>query len=318
MVCPLLSRELAVVEGVTPSAEIAMTRMTVITPSYRPDFELCVDLNRSVLQYAPECVEHHILVPRSDYKLFSRLAGPRTHVRCREELLPASFVRVPLTRFLLDLRWPFLPVRGWIEQQLVKLAAASKSDGDVVLIVDSDVQFVHPLRAEMFVRNGAVRFYRLPGGVDARLPTHIKWHRSARKLLGLPPQSPPHADYVTSMVACDPSLIRRMLTRVESATGRPWAMALARQLHFSEWTLYGVFTEELAGPEANSFVSDEPLCKGDWSTSFSKDKADEFLAQLGPRDVAAMMSSKTGIPITVRRSAFADLQERCKRTANPS
>src|SRR5262245_11138693 len=73
------------------AAGTGMTRIAVITPSYRPDFELCVDLNRSVLEFAPEYVNHQILVPRSDFALFRQLAGPRTHVRCREELLPPSF-----------------------------------------------------------------------------------------------------------------------------------------------------------------------------------------------------------------------------------
>ena len=288
-----------------------MTRLVVITPSYRPDFELCVDLNRSVLAFAPESVEHHILVPKADFRLFARsLAGPRTHVRCREELLPASLVRLPLTDFLLNFRWPFVPVRGWVEQQLVKLAAASACTEDVVLIVDSDVQFLRPFDAQTFTRNGAVRFYRLPNGVNAGLPYHVRWHAGARSLMGLPPRSPPHADYISSMVACNPAVIRQMLARVESSTGRPWTQAIAGQFHFSEWTLYGVFMEELAGSDVNSFVSDQPLCMGDWSTAFSKDEADEFLAKLPPTDIAAMISSKAGTEVAVRRSALADWRGR--------
>src|SRR5262245_18641724 len=184
-----------------------MTRMAVITPSYRPDFELCVDLNRSVLEFAPEYVTHQILVPRSDFALFRRLAGPRTHVRCREELLPPSFVRMPFTEFSLNLRWPFLPVRGWIEQQIVKLTSAATCTEDVVLLVDSDVVFVRPFRAETFVRDGIVRFYRLPDGVDSRLPRHVLWHQGARALLGVPPASPPYADYISGMIACDPAIV---------------------------------------------------------------------------------------------------------------
>ena len=41
-----------------------MTRMAVITPSFAPDFELCADLNRSVLAHSPDSVRHHIIVPR--------------------------------------------------------------------------------------------------------------------------------------------------------------------------------------------------------------------------------------------------------------
>src|ERR1700694_3836202 len=62
--------------------KIAMKRMSVITPSFAADFEICADLPRSVLEFSPESVHHHIIVPRSDLKLFARLAGPRTHIRC--------------------------------------------------------------------------------------------------------------------------------------------------------------------------------------------------------------------------------------------
>src|SRR5262249_48004641 len=65
----------------------AMARMAVITKSFAPDFELCAALNRSVLDNSPDTVQHHIIVPRSDLKLFGRLALPRTRVRCEADLL---------------------------------------------------------------------------------------------------------------------------------------------------------------------------------------------------------------------------------------
>jgi hypothetical protein len=283
-----------------------MRTMTVLTPSFRNDFELCVDLNRSILEFAPKCVRHHIFVPRSDFHLFRRLAGQRTQVEIREELLPGSFVRVPHFDYMLNLRWPFMPVRGWIEQQLVKLQAASASTDDVVLLVDSDVQFVRPFTVETFVRNGLVRFYRLPNGVDARLPRHVRWHKCARTLLGLPKEAPPFADYVHGMIACDPAIVRQMLARVESTTGLPWMTAISRQLHFSEWTLYGVYVDHVLGPRANEFASDRSLCCGHWTTPLSQDEAEEFLGKLESTDVAAMISSKAGTPLQVRRAAFAN------------
>jgi hypothetical protein len=54
-----------------------MTRIAVITKSFAPDFELCAALNRSVLDFAPETTQHHIIVPRSDLNLFDQLSGPR-------------------------------------------------------------------------------------------------------------------------------------------------------------------------------------------------------------------------------------------------
>jgi hypothetical protein len=98
-------------------------------------------LNKSVLDNSPDTVQHHIIVPRSDLKLFGRLADTRTHIRCEADLLPRTFVRVPLVNITVNVSRPFPPVRGWIQQQVVKLAAIAASEDDVVLVVDSDVEF---------------------------------------------------------------------------------------------------------------------------------------------------------------------------------
>jgi hypothetical protein len=279
--------------------------MAVITPSFAPDFELCSDLNRSVLAYSPDSVRHHIIVPASDLKLFGRLAGPRTNIRCEDDFLPRSFVS--LGNFKINLGRPFPPVRGWILQQVIKLAAVAERDEDVVLLVDSDIEFLRPFTVETFIRNGVVRFYRKHDEIDERLPRHMIWHRVARTLLGLPPADPPYNDYVSSLLPWDPAIVRRMLERVTATTGRPWTTAVAGQLHFSEWTLYGVFVDEAIGAPANSFASDDPLCLAYWGTvPLDQNGAVEFLRSMRPTDVAAMISAKSRTPLAVRRAAFAD------------
>jgi hypothetical protein len=55
-----------------------MVRTAVITKTFAPDFDLCASLNRSVLENSSDTIHHHIIAPRSDLKLFARLAGPRT------------------------------------------------------------------------------------------------------------------------------------------------------------------------------------------------------------------------------------------------
>ena len=295
--------------------EHVMTRMAVITPSFAPDFELCSDLHRSVLRHAPDTVHHHIIVPRADLKLFSRLAGPQTHIQCEADFLPRSFVPLPLSKFTINLTRPFPPVRGWILQQVIKLAAVAASSDDVVLLVDSDVEFVRPFSAETFMRDGTVRFYRLPREIDERLPRHMIWHKAARALLGLPNAAPPFTDYISSLLAWNPTIVRQMLAQVTAATGRPWASAIAGELHFSEWTLYGVFVDAVLGAPSNSFTSDDPLCLAHWGTSpLDRESAIEFFCRLKPTDVAAMISAKSGTPLAVKRAAFA--QYRTAKTAS--
>ena len=283
-----------------------MKRLSVITKSFKPDFELCSDLHRSVLNSSPDWVHHHIIVPRRDAKLFGRLAGPRTHIRCETDLLPRSFLPVPFTNVTFNLGRPFPPVRGWILQQVVKLAAVAASEDDLVLVADSDVEFVRPVTVETFVRDSVVRLYRKPQAIDEKLPRHMAWHRTARALLGLPPAEPPYTDYISSLLACDPAIVRQMLARVTATTGRPWTTAIAGRLHFSEWTLYGVFVDDVIGAPANSFASDDPVCLAYWDeTPLNRDGAVDFLRGVRPTDVAAMISAKSRTPLAVRRAAFA-------------
>ena len=248
-------------------------------------------------------------MPRPDLKLFGRLASARTHIRCDADLLPRAFVRVPFSNITVNLRRPFPPVRGWIQQQVIKLAAVAASEDDVVLIADSDVEFVRRFTAEMFVRDGKVRFFCKPNQVDKRLPRHMTWHRVARALLGLPPAEPPYPDYISSLIAWDPMIVRRMLARVAATTGRPWPTAIAGQLDFSECVLHGVYVDEVAATPANSFVSDDPLCRVYWEqTPLNMDDAARFIRSVRPTDIAVVLQSKSRTPPAVREAIFSALR----------
>lgn len=288
-----------------------MTRMVVFTKSYAPDFELCADLSRSILESSPGSVHHHIVVPRRDIGLFSPLANSRTHIHCEAAFLPRTFVAVPFSNMTANLRRPFPPIRGWILQQIIKLAAAASFEADVVLIADSDVEFVRSFSAETFIQDRVVRFFRQPDCIDEQLPRHVIWHRVARTLLGLPQTSVPLTDYISPLVAWDPALVRRMLERVESTTGQPWPSAIGGLLHFSECILYGVFVEAIADDRASHAASDDPLCHFYWNTlPLDRAGASDFLSHIRPTDVAAMISAKSHTPISVRRAAFTDYRVR--------
>jgi hypothetical protein len=248
-------------------------------------------------------------VPRSDLKLFGRLAGPRTHIHCETDFLPRTFVPVPFINIKVNLRCPLPPVRGWIQQQVIKLAAVAASKEEAVLIADSDVEFFRRFTAEIFIRDGNVRFFCNPNHVDERLPRHMIWHRVARELLGLPPAEPPYPDYISSLLVWDPRIVRRMLARVTAMTGRPWSTAIGGQLHFSEFVLYGVFVDNLVGAPGNSFVSDDPLCRSHWEpVPLTPDSAAEFIRGVRPTDVAALIQSKSRTPLEVRVATLAALR----------
>lgn len=283
--------------------------MEIVTPSYEPDFEFCRDLNRSVLSNTPEDVPHRIFVSKRDLGRFKELENSRTQIVCTADVLPGGFVELPRINFTLNLRRPVPPIRGWMRQQLVKLAATAQSSADVVVLVDSDIEFVRPFDADTFIRDGIVRLFRHPGHIDERLPRHVEWHRISRDLLGLPAAPTPLNDYITSPLAWSPTVARELLAKVETTTRRPWTSALGGLLHFSEVTLYGLFVDECLGAPANTFSSDDPLMHGYWDTvPINAAGIAEVAASITATDIAVMISAKSHTPVPERRQAIAELR----------
>src|SRR5262249_31004475 len=124
-----------------------------------------------------------------------------------------------------------------------------------------------------------------------------------------PHAEPPYADYICSPIAWNPRIVRQMLDRVTATTGHPWTTAIARELHFSECVLYGVFVDHVIGVSANSFVSDDPLCLVHWEpVALTPDSAAHFIRRVRPTDIAAVIQSKSRTPLPVRKAIFAALR----------
>ena len=282
------------------------TSFAVITPSYARDLELCRDLNRSVLEWTPPDVHHHVIVPRRDRRQFAALAGSRTELWTIDELLPRRFVPLPVVNAWLNARRPYPPIRGWVMQQVVKLSAAAELDADVLLLADSDVVFVGPVTAATFVDDERVWFYRRDSAVGEHLPRHLRWHDVARRLLGLAPAGPPPLpDYVSPLNAWDRRVVLALRDRIERATGRPWLDAIASELHVSEFMLYGIFVDNVLGSQADVQPVESMLCHTYWGTApLARGAAAQFVGARAQDDIAVMISAKSGTPLDVRRRAL--------------
>jgi hypothetical protein len=286
-----------------------VSSLAVLTPSYEPDFELCGDLNRSVLEWTPPEVAHHIIVPDRDRALFGRLSGPRTAIWTINALLPRRMLPVPKANMWVNLRRPFPPIRGWVMQQLLKLHVATVLDADLLLLADSDVVLARPVTPDTFVENGRVRFYRSDDAVHAGMTRHVIWHDVARRLLGLPSaDSRLFADYVSAFNVWERTVVCALKEHVEAIAGRSWLDVIAAQLHVSEFILYGAFVDLVLGEAANVQPDDRMLVHSYWEPSpLSPDAASEFVHSLLPNDVAVMISAKSGTALDVRRAALSDL-----------
>lgn len=297
--------------------------MAVVTPCYSPDKELCRELHQSVLDFTPTSTVHHLIVPDADMACFASFGGPRSMIWSYSELLPPRFVPArwinPVLQRLgglaasvrvaaINTRRPWPPIRGWILQQALKLAAAPRVDADVVVVADADVQFIRPVSVSTFVRDSRVPLYRVEGGVHPGLPEHVAWHQVARQLLGLPEGKLPYHDYVSVFTAWDPEVVGALQHRIETVTGRPWIDAVCAQRKFSECTLYGTFVDEVLGPPASQVTTNRSKCHNYWDpVPLSTEKASEFAKATPQDDVAVMISAKSRTPADIRRSVIAEI-----------
>jgi hypothetical protein len=280
-----------------------MSELAVITPSYGPDAELFAELHASVLRHTSEQTVHHVIVPPADRGLFAGYGGARCRIWTYPELLPRRYVPAPGTGLWINARRPWPPVRGWVMQQTLKIAAAGAIDAGVVLMADSDVVLVRRATAERFVTDGRLRLYRVEDAITPDMERHVQWHHVARRLLGLPPApEPPLPDYVSPLNFWDPAIVRAMQERIQEETGRHWLDAFNAELHISEFILYGVFVDEVLGP--NRVPSDTTICHNTWDrTPMDLDGAAAFADGLGPDAIAVMISAKSNTPQDVRLEA---------------
>ncbi|MET3950610.1 hypothetical protein ABIB29_001445 [Arthrobacter sp. UYEF36] len=284
------------------------SELTILTPSYGPDAELCADLNRSVMEMTDD-VEHHIVVPHRDRKYFSDIEGGRTFVHDVGEFLPRHLMKAPGANVWVNALRPWPPVRGWIAQQLVKLSAAASFEAGGVLLMDSDMVLIRKTSLDSFKLNGRPAFYRNPGAVHAGLPLHRKWHETSRSLLGLaPPPADNLPDYISWPCLWEPGIVRGLLAAVEAHTGRTWATAIGGQLHFSEMILYGVYVDEVLGG-AKSTTSRMKSIAYSEERSLGPAELSALLAGVTSEDLAIMISAKSGTDLQHRRRAMADVRE---------
>jgi hypothetical protein len=282
-----------------------MSELAVITPSFRGDADIFADLHRSVLEFTPVDTVHHVFVPASDRSLFAEYEGPRCRIWTSREILPRRYRRIGQADSYVNARLPWPPVRGWITQQAIKIAAAAQLEDDVVLVADSDIVLVRPVTAARFRIDGRRSLHRIEKGVTQDMQRHVIWHRVARRLFGIPPQSPPLPDYVSSFNFWEPATVRAMQRRISDTTGVNWLDAFTRQLHISEFILYGVFVDEVLGESGRHVPEDSTSCHNTWQrTPLDHDGAVDFADRLGPDAVAMMISAKSGTPYEIRQAAI--------------
>jgi hypothetical protein len=279
--------------------------IAIVTPSFRRDLELCRTLNRTVLEFLPQSVHHHIIVPRRDARLFRPLADSRTHIAFVEEIIPRGYVQIPGTRRWLS-KASVVPLHGWHVQQIVKIAAVAALSERIAVVADSDVMIVRDVDPSTFSRDGKTRLYRQSGGITAEMKLHVAWHRNACNLLGISPYGPPADDYIGMLISWDRRLVIDMCSHIEKVSGKRWDTAFGGARRISEYLLYGLFVDNVGSSRDRVWIDENSHCHTHWGVEpILASAAPEFVDRLGKDDVSVMIASYSATTDAVRKAILA-------------
>jgi hypothetical protein len=270
-------------------------QMTMITPSYAPDFERCRLLCESIDRFVPKSMEHVLLIDSRDEAMFKPLENSRTRIILKESVMPWWIKRTPFSRKWW-LSFKSQPVRGWILQQLVKLGVGEYIESENYLMLDSDVTFIRPLDpACFFDEDKNLALHCVPGVGQTAM--HARWHQTSAKLLGLPPSNYFGANYIGNMVTWRRDILLKMYRHIENTTGMPWMQAVCRQWHLSEYILYGIYVNHVLGGMGHFPVSKNKVHIS-WDREIdTPEKLEAFFQCVQPDHLAVMVSSKQGVSV---------------------
>ncbi len=277
-----------------------MTRtLAFVTPSYPPDLERCELLVESLDRFG-SAFKHYIIVDRAHMPAFAHLASSRTIMVEAESVIDRRFIRISW-KGSSWYNWRALPMRGWISQQVYKLAAVKVVPEDILVMTDSDTTFVRPFTVDNFLIDGKTGLL----DVDYCAGMVPTWTAVATKLLGLP-APPALRGHVGNLIAWRREHILGLHALIEHATGLPWQIAIARQRTFSEYILYGCYLRHVIGYAASHHAqSTRALVKQPWDHDLSTQAGlTAYFDAIEPDNIAVMIHSKDGLPVSAARPYF--------------
>lgn len=239
----------------------------IATKTFYKDASSFAELCASIDRHMPD-ITHHVIVDRADLELFAPFASSRRILHVAEDLLPRSLqFKLRGQRMWLMALSP--PVRGWIFQQLAKIAFTAQASETAIVHIDSDAQFLRPLRSEEIVRDGRVLYLRKDFPTETAV--HDRWLKTAAKVLGLASRDWQGVDYISNVVAWSPAAAKGMMARIASKSILPWHLALSWNLRFSEYVIYGMFCDFIDGPHRDHVEpSPRELCHCSWYYDLTK------------------------------------------------
>lgn len=223
------------------------------TPSYRNDLDRLLLMRKSIRRFYRGFARHVIAVPSEDVEIFRcALRADNCQIIAQQSLVQSEFYPSrgynTFRKLFPKQAWRmkrFAGKGGWIIQQVAKLMAAELVKNGPIVILDSDLFFIRPFDdLDLFPLDGRLLVRIIP---DTESGKHRKHIANSRKLLGLNEGSTEH-HYMSCPAILYAEWIRKLMIHIESLWGKPWQLVLYEQETISEYSIYGIFVEEVLRP----------------------------------------------------------------------
>ena len=271
-------------------------------------------MRRSLKTFFKGSALHIIAVPRKDLVAFRRALpqGADLALVAQEDMVDSIFYPDRLyrmaTRFARSQLWRLESHAGrpgWIIQQIAKLNCTKLIEGGAIIFLDSDLIFFRPFDLSTLGIEQARLLLRIEP--EAESSKHRHHVAKARELLALPtgPTEQHYMGYPTIWYADWVSLLHRHLEKV---SGTSWQEALHKAGHLSEYSIYGVFVDEVLKP-SNLTIRAHRYNLMAWDRkSFDHLKAELLHSRSGANtEIALVIQSNIGIPATEYEDLFRNL-----------
>lgn len=238
-------------------------KTVLITPSYLPDLRRCELMLETAQRHVSGMAGHYLIVDQSDMPYFAHLRSNHVTLVAKEEMLPGWIKKAPWTsKWWMSART--MPVRGWILQQVIKLAVADYIEADAYCYADSDIAFFRHFDAHALWRGDQLRFQReTRRGEMLESRRYKNWYGMAARYCNLPDHHAITGAYIAQLNTMKRSALQALMRQLERVEGRSWMEVLMGTWDFSEYILYGAFVEHVLAYEGH-FIPLKLLCHSSW------------------------------------------------------
>jgi Family of unknown function (DUF6492) len=272
-----------------------------ITPSYSGDFERCKMLCQSMDVFLSGKWHHYIVVDKPDEALFKPFKSEHRTILLTHDVAPPSMhhlFNIPFAKGR-SLWWArktgfFI---GWHMQQIIKMGIASKLTETGLAYCDSDIFFVKPFNTNQLSQDGKIRMKRSAEVYTLATTPNAKYTIPGMQILGIPiDNTATHNTYIDNFITWHRPTVLALRDYIEKVTKRDWYTELGARLDVSEYTLYGLFVDEIQKNNPHHYIDTNFLCKTQWMRQAKTEaEVEAFCQSLEPQQVAIGVQSFAGV-----------------------